>query len=202
MSGGIPPTVKSGIYSRVKSGVYSHALFLVALTSVVALSLALPSTSSAQATVTKTEMEMLFPGNNPCTGEAFLGTSRMTLIEYPRRDGSGGTHTTFRLVTHTRATTLAADPPRKYQGYDEESVSLNMPSSGTTESTLLVHQVLVRQGEEQSSLTPLANDDDFRFMMTFHITMSSNGITTARVTNVHGTECAGPPLGPAAITVP
>jgi hypothetical protein len=172
----------------------------VALTSVVALSLALPSTSSAQAT-TIGPMEMPFASNNPCTGEPIAGTSRMTVIAYPRKDAADGAHTTIRTIVHTKTTTLSPNP-RKHQGYDEVSESLNMPSSGTTESTLLVHQMLVRQGEEQSSLTPLANEDDFLFTLTFHVTMHSDGTITALVNREHRNECAGPPLGPSVIVVP
>jgi hypothetical protein len=201
MSGGIPPTVKSGIYSRVKSGIRSRA-FSLALTSVIGLGLALPSTSNAQGATRIGPMEIPFVGNNPCTGEPFAGTSRVMIIQYaPRFDGSGGTHTTVRLLIHSQATSLALNP-RKYQANFEEGESLNMPSSGTIESTLTVNEVLVRQGEEQSSLIPLATEDDFLFKLTFHLTINSNGILTAQVMNDHRTECAGPPLGPAAISVP
>jgi hypothetical protein len=174
----------------------------MALSSVIALGLALPSTSSAQGATRIGPMEIPIAGNNPCTGEPFAGTSRVMMIQYaPRIDGAGGMHTTMRLLIHSQATSLGLNP-RKYQANFEEGESLNMPSSGTVESTLTVNEVLVRQGEEQSSLVPLATEDDFLFKQTFHITLNSNGILTAQVMNGHQTECAGPPLGPAAISVP
>ena len=200
MSGGIPPTVKSGIYSRVTSGIHSRAFSLVALTLVIALGLALPPTSSAQGPTRVGPMDVPFGGTNPCTGEAFAGTARVMIIEYgPRSDGSGGTHTTIRMLSHAQAFTVTN---RKYQANDEEGVSLNTPSSGTSESTLTVNHVLVRQGEEQSSLVPLATEDDFRFKLIVHLTKNANGVLTAQVVHDHTTECAGPPHGPTAITVP
>jgi hypothetical protein len=179
-----------------------RAIRFAAFTSIFALGLfALPSASSAQATRIG-PMEIPFVGNNPCTGEPFAGTSRVMVIQYsPRTDGAGGMHTTIRMLTHSQATSLGLDP-RKYQANSEEGESLNMPSSGTTESTLTVNQVLVRQGEEEGSLIPLANEDDFLFKLTFHVTINPNGILTAQVMQHHQTECAGPPLGPTAITVP
>lgn len=201
MFGGIPPTVKSGVYSRVKSGISSHALSLVALTSVIALILALPSTSSAQAT-TVGPIEVPFAGTNPCTGEALVGTSRILVIHYPLRlDGSGGVHLTLRVLTHSEATSVGVNP-RKHRSNHETGAELNAPSSGTLEATQTINQVLVRQGEDQSSTLPLSSDDDFMLKQTMHMTFNSNGILTADVLNGHETECAGPPLGPAAIVVP
>jgi hypothetical protein len=192
MSGGISPPVKSGIYLR--------AFSLVTLTMVMALGLALPSTSSAQGATRIGPIELLFAGTNPCNGEPFAGTARWMVIQYPLRvDGAGGMHNTVRILVHSQATTLAP-VQRKYQANLEKGLELNAPSSGTIEATETINQVLVRQGEEQSSI-PLASDDDFLFKQTFHFTFNSNGILTAEVLNGHQT-CAGPPLGPPVITIP
>ena len=193
MSGGIPPTVKSGIYLR--------AFRLAALSLIVALGLlALPSSSSAQAVVTRVEVPIT--GTNPCTNEQFLGTSRWMVVHYPLRlDGSGGVHQSLRVLIHSQATSVGLNP-RKYQSNHEEGAELNAPSSGTLEATRTVNMVLVRQGEDQSSTIPLANHDDFMLKQAIHLTFNSNGILTADVMNGHQTACAGPPLGPSAIVVP
>ena len=181
----------------------SRFLRFPAFTSIVTLILlTATSTSFAQGggAVKLLDVDVPFSGSNPCTGDAFLGTSRIMVILYPRVDNSGGSHFTVRSLVHSQATTLGLNP-RKYQANSESGTQLNLPSSGSAEVTETLNQVMVRQGEQQSSL-PLANEDDFMLKETVHFTMNANGVVTAEVMNGHEKECAGPPAGPAVIIVP
>ena len=194
MSGGSSPLTPSTHSSSLRSRAIISIVTLILITA--------PSSTLAQGGPTKIgPFEVAFSGTNPCTGDQFAGTSRMTFILYERVDGSTGSHTTVRSLVHSQATTLLLNPPRKYEANSESGFQLNHPSSGSAEFTETVNQVLVRQGEEQSSV-PMANDDDFRLKETVHLTVNSNGIITAEVANGHEKECAGPPVGPAAIIVP
>lgn len=193
----------SGASSPLSPSTHSSSLRSRAIISIVTLILiTVPSSTLAQGggAIKLLDVDLPFGGSNPCTEEPFAGTQRIMVILYSRVDGSTGAHHTFRTIVHSQATSLGLNP-RKYQANSESGTQLNEPSSGSAEVTETVNQVLVRQGEQQSSLA-LANEDDFMLKRTFHVTMNANGIITAQVDNGHETTCAGPPVGPAVIIVP
>jgi hypothetical protein len=200
----VVPSEAIGVFEKARANrmrsvaVQLAGVCLLALTMVTATA----TTSAAQngATVIGPTEDPI-AGANPCTGEGYAGTVRTHLVLYgPRFDTAGGMHSNLRVIMKAQALSLVTS--RQYQANSEEGIELNVPSSGSAETTVVRNYVLIRQGEDRTATLITANGDDFVFKQTFHVTVNAQGIVTASFDHQHESSCAGPPLAPFTIVIP
>ena len=157
----------------------ARAAVLVAI-----ISAFLPTLSHAQPTVLVDE-PFMFSVNNPClAGEEVLVDGRLTNTFYPRSDGAGGNHLTFRFIRRGKGTTLTnpLQPPKDYVFNSEFVHEMNAPSNGTIEETIILNEILVRKSETDGTADPLlGTGEDFMVQERFHVTVA-NGVPTVTFT--------------------
>src|SRR2546427_2312652 len=162
----------------------SHKFHLAAGLGVLLTILAMPMRASAQPAVLYDGPLLFPPADNPCVpGDVITWSGRTVMTSYLRSDGSGGTHSSFRIINKAQGATTNLLNPKKYVFNNENLTDDNIPSGGSQDSTLVINYGVIRQEDKCDIVLGCMLGDDFLVKVTFHFTVNAQGIPTANVTN-------------------
>ena|SRR2546425_414463 len=151
---------------------------------VLFLVVATPTRAFAQSMVLYDGPLLVPPADNPCVPGDTITWSGRTVITFSfRSDGSGGTHSRFRVINKAQGTTTNLLNPKKYVLNNENLTDDNIPSGGSQDSTLVINYGVIRQEDTCDIALGCMWGDDFLEKVTFHFTVNAQGTPTATVTD-------------------
>ena len=161
----------------------SRKLGLAAGLGMLLMIVATPMRAFAQPAVLYDGPLLLPPANNPCVpGDVITWSGRTVITSSLRTDGSGGTHSSFRIVNKAQGVTTSLSP-KKYVFNNENLTDDNIPSGGSQDSTIIINYGVIRQEDTCDIALGCMLGDDFLVKTTFHFTVNAQGMPTANVTN-------------------
>jgi hypothetical protein len=153
--------------------------YVLVLVPVLAALVIVPATSAGPSVVI--DEPLVFSDDNPCTGEpvAFTGTvhHEMTFTT----DSSGGIHIDDNVSMQGSGISATLV---NYTMSERQFLSINLPSSESSEETVNVTTRITRAGESY----PLG-PDDYTDQFFIHFTSNASGVPTAETTKGPGSEC-------------